>query len=88
MFDRVLILSVSAGAGHLRAAQAVENAFVQLGASRQIRNVDTLQYTNKLFRNLYHDADTEELIHKLEERLKNHGVESNEKIPQSTPIRI
>lgn len=53
MFDRVLILSASAGAGHVRAAQAVEKAFTLLGAARDLRNIDTLDYTNKLFQNLY-----------------------------------
>ncbi len=53
MFDKVLILSASAGAGHVRAAQAIEKAFVQLSAARNIRNIDTLQYTNKLFERLY-----------------------------------
>jgi processive 1,2-diacylglycerol beta-glucosyltransferase len=56
MFERVLILSVSAGAGHLRAAEAVEKAVVQTGAARQVLNVDTLRYTNKLFQNLYSKA--------------------------------
>ncbi len=56
MFDRVLILSASAGAGHIRAAQAVEMAFLRLNAARNIRNVDTLQYTNKLFEKLYSRA--------------------------------
>jgi processive 1,2-diacylglycerol beta-glucosyltransferase len=53
MFDRVLILSASAGAGHVRAAQAIEKAFIQLSAARELRNIDVLDYTNKLFRNLY-----------------------------------
>jgi processive 1,2-diacylglycerol beta-glucosyltransferase len=56
MFNRVLILSASAGAGHLRAAEAVEKAMVQLKAAREIRNLDTLQYTSKLFHNLYSKA--------------------------------
>jgi len=56
MFERVLILSVSAGAGHLRAAEAMEKAFVQAGAAREVRNLDTLKYTNKLFQNLYSKA--------------------------------
>jgi processive 1,2-diacylglycerol beta-glucosyltransferase len=54
--NRVLILSASAGAGHLRAADAVLRA-VQLrlpGASA--RHVDTLEYTNPLFRRLYSKA--------------------------------
>jgi processive 1,2-diacylglycerol beta-glucosyltransferase len=56
MFDRVLILSASAGAGHVRAAQAVEKAFLQLKAAKELRNIDTLDYTNKLFQKLYSKA--------------------------------
>ena len=56
MFERVLILSASAGAGHIRAAQAVEKAFTLLNAARDIKNIDTLQYTNKLFEKLYSKA--------------------------------
>jgi processive 1,2-diacylglycerol beta-glucosyltransferase len=56
MFDKVLILSASAGAGHLRAADAVEKAFVQAGAAREVRNIDVLDYTNKVFRHLYSKA--------------------------------
>jgi processive 1,2-diacylglycerol beta-glucosyltransferase len=53
MFQKVLILSASAGAGHIRAAQAVEKAFLQLKAAREVRNIDTLEYTSKLFQKLY-----------------------------------
>ncbi len=56
MFNRVLILSASAGAGHIRAAQAVEKAFIQLDAAVDLKNIDTLQYTNKLFEKLYSRA--------------------------------
>jgi processive 1,2-diacylglycerol beta-glucosyltransferase len=56
MFENVLILSASAGAGHVRAAQAIEKAFVQMGAARKIRHVDTLDYTNVVFRRLYSEA--------------------------------
>ena len=56
MLDRVLILSASAGAGHLRAAQAVERAFKLTNAAAEVKHVDTLQYTNKLFRHLYSKA--------------------------------
>lgn len=56
MFDRVLILSASAGAGHVRAAQAIEKAFLQLNAAGELKNIDTLQYTNKLFEKLYSKA--------------------------------
>ena len=56
MFDRVLVLSASSGAGHVRAAQAVEQAFLELGAAREIRHIDTLEYTNRAFRRLYSKA--------------------------------
>lgn len=53
MLDKVLILSASAGAGHLRAADAIEKAFRQTGGARDVRHVDTLEFTNKIFRELY-----------------------------------
>lgn len=56
MFRKVLVLSASAGAGHIRAAQAIEKALVKLNAAEEIQNIDTLQYTNKLFRSLYSKA--------------------------------
>ena len=55
-FNKVLILSASAGAGHMRAADAVERAFKLTNAASEVRHVDTLQYTNKLFRHLYSKA--------------------------------
>jgi len=56
MFDKMLILSASAGAGHVRAAQAIEKATLELGAAREIQNVDSLALTNRVFRNLYSKA--------------------------------
>ncbi|MDX6696182.1 MAG: processive 1,2-diacylglycerol beta-glucosyltransferase [Blastocatellia bacterium] len=56
MFDKVLVLSASAGAGHVRAAQAVESALNEMQVARAVRHVDTLDYTNKLFRRLYSRA--------------------------------
>ena len=53
MFERVLILSASAGAGHVRAADALKNAFAKMNAAKEIKHVDTLDYTNKVFRRLY-----------------------------------
>lgn len=50
---RILVLSASAGAGHLRAAEAIERAIVAEGAAEEVRNVDTLAYTNRVFRHLY-----------------------------------
>jgi processive 1,2-diacylglycerol beta-glucosyltransferase len=56
MFNKVLILSASAGAGHVRAADALEKAFMELGAAREVLHVDALEYTNKVFRHLYSKA--------------------------------
>jgi len=56
MFNRVLVLSASSGAGHVRAAEAIERAFADTGAAREVRHVDALDYTNKLFRSLYSKA--------------------------------
>lgn len=55
-FNKVLILSASAGAGHMRAADAVERAFKLSNAATEVKHIDTLQYTNKLFRHLYSKA--------------------------------
>ena len=54
--DRILVLSASAGAGHVRAAQALEHALVATGRVREVRHVDILQYTSKLFRRVYAEA--------------------------------
>jgi processive 1,2-diacylglycerol beta-glucosyltransferase len=56
MFNKVLILSTSAGAGHVRAADALQKAFTELGAAREVLHVDALDYTNKVFRHLYSKA--------------------------------
>ena len=56
MFERVLILSASAGAGHIRAAEAIEKAITQMRAARKVRHVDTLAFTNRVFRRLYSRA--------------------------------
>lgn len=53
MFKRVLILSASAGAGHIRAAQALEEAFRNSGAAEEVKHVDILQYSNGVFRQVY-----------------------------------
>ena len=56
MFKKVLILSAAVGAGHLRAADALEKAFVNQNAAAEVRNIDVLNYTNPLFRRLYGKA--------------------------------
>lgn len=53
---RILILSASVGAGHLRAAQAVELAARQLLPQDHIENVDVLTLTNATFRRIYGKA--------------------------------
>ena len=56
MFKKVLLLSASAGAGHVRAAQAIERAMMETHAAEEVLHVDALAYTNKLFRTLYSKA--------------------------------
>lgn len=56
MSRRILVLSASVGAGHLRAAQAVELALRELDPQAVVRNVDVLELTNALFRRLYGEA--------------------------------
>jgi len=53
---RVLVLSASVGAGHLRAAQAVELALRQTVPQASVKNVDVLELTNVAFRRLYGKA--------------------------------
>lgn len=68
MLKKILILSVSAGAGHLRAAEALERAFLETNAGLEVRHIDTLQYTNKLFRHLYSKAYID-MVNKMPEVL-------------------
>ena len=53
MSRRVLVMSASVGAGHLRAAQAVELALRQLDPSALVQNLDVLDFTNSTFRRVY-----------------------------------
>ena len=68
MLKKVLLLSASAGAGHVRAAEAIEKAFQQLddSESREVRHFDVLNYTNKVFRHLYSKAYID-LVNKMPE---------------------
>src|SRR5258708_38461624 len=52
---RVLILSASSGAGHVRAAQALEKAFRTQG-NCEVEHIDALQHVSKLFQRLYDKA--------------------------------
>ena len=53
MAKRILVLSASVGAGHLRAAQAVELALRELAPDAHVENADMLQFTNAPFRRVY-----------------------------------
>jgi processive 1,2-diacylglycerol beta-glucosyltransferase len=53
---QILVLSAAVGAGHLRAAQAVELALKELDPAANVQNVDVLTLTNALFRRLYGSA--------------------------------
>src|SRR6476469_7308491 len=66
MLKKVLLLSASAGAGHVRAAQAVEKAFGRFGTVDEVRHVDVLHYTNKVFRHFYSKAYID-LVNKMPE---------------------
>lgn len=54
--QRVLILSASAGAGHIRAADAIEKAYRLKGDKYEVYCEDALKYTNVAFRNFYSKA--------------------------------
>jgi len=49
----VLLLSASSGAGHLRAAQALEKALAARGDCA-VEHIDAMKYASKLFQSLYH----------------------------------
>src|SRR3989304_2940749 len=53
MSARILVLSASVGAGHMRAAEAVEAALRRLDPGATVRNIDVLETTNSTFRRLY-----------------------------------
>ena len=68
MLKKVLLLSASAGAGHVRAADAIEKAFKEVGngEGREVQHLDILNYTNKVFRHFYSKAYID-LVNKLPE---------------------
>lgn len=68
MLRKILLLSASAGAGHVRAAEALEKAFKQRVDSErfEVHHFDVLNYTNKLFRHLYSKAYID-LVNKMPE---------------------
>lgn len=50
---RILIATVTAGAGHLQAAAALEEAWKQLRPDDELCRVDVLDFTSKLYRKAY-----------------------------------
>src|SRR5438874_10699225 len=56
MGRQILILSAAVGAGHVRAAQAVELALAEVAPDVSVQNVDVLELTNAAFRHLYGKA--------------------------------
>jgi processive 1,2-diacylglycerol beta-glucosyltransferase len=54
MTKKILLLSVSIGAGHVRAAQAIQ-ASVQEADNVQVLHLDALDYVSSAFRKLYSD---------------------------------
>lgn len=70
MLRKVLLLSVSAGAGHIRAAQALEKALQEVssatGEAMEVNHLDILNFTNKVFRHLYSKAYID-LVNKVPE---------------------
>jgi processive 1,2-diacylglycerol beta-glucosyltransferase len=50
---KVLLMSASAGSGHIRAAEALVTAFSEDPRVGEVLHVDSLQFTNKLFRDFY-----------------------------------
>ena len=83
--ERILVLSVKAGAGHLRAAQAVTRAIRDRYPSVEVVNADTLEYTNAAFRKGYTEG-YEALIRNLPsvweriyETLESKSADSNAK---------
>ena len=49
---RVLLLSATSGAGHVRAAQALEKAFDARGDC-VVEQIDAMEYASKLFQRIY-----------------------------------
>jgi len=56
MKKRIMILSVSAGTGHLRAAEALNKVCLADERVEKVLHVDALAFTNKLFQEVYSKA--------------------------------
>ena len=54
--QRIAILSVSAGAGHVRAAQALQAAAERWYPDLEVTHIDVMELVPKLFRKVYTDT--------------------------------
>lgn len=50
---RILLASLSVGAGHSRAAEALSIAYQQLAPATELKHIDTLDYLNPAYRKIY-----------------------------------
>ncbi len=53
MFRKVLVLSASAGAGHVTAANALEGALRESGLAQEVINIDVLTKVSPFMRSVY-----------------------------------
>lgn len=53
MFRKVMVLSASAGAGHVTAANALEGALRESGVAEEVINLDVLKKVSPFMRNMY-----------------------------------
>ena len=54
--EKVLVISVSAGAGHVRAAQALEAAALRWYPETEVTHIDLMELVPKLFRKVYSET--------------------------------
>ena len=95
MAAKILILSASVGAGHLRAAQALETSFTQHGAT--VRNIDILTLTSDLFKKAYSKTYMELVnraphvvgyFYDLTDKPANPGKDDSLALPDIEPDRL
>ena len=83
MLRRILILSSSVGAGHRRAAEAVEAAARELDSSAVVKHLDVLSLTNAMFRRMYGSAYLD-LVNKLPHALDTFTISWIRSLRQAT----
>ena len=65
MLKKILLLSASAGAGHVRAAEAIEKAFARFGTVDEVRHVDSSLHQQGLSTPVFQSIH--DLVNKLPE---------------------